>query len=152
MPYRTCWYLYQFLAVLTLKIKTFILQTDASSYCVGAVLSQTDWEGLDHPVGYFSRTLLDRAEILHNCERMFSHQASCQDISMHLLGWCLIIQKDHRTLQWLSNDVKDENSHLARRSLAQQPTNLKLNTEKEEQMQIQIFTREAFPQRNCCTQ
>ena len=64
-----------------MKIKTFILQTDASSYCVGAVLSQTDWEGLDNPVGYFSRTLLDRAEILHNYERMFSHQVSCQGIS-----------------------------------------------------------------------
>ena len=34
--------------------KTFIIQTDASIYGVVAVLSQTDAEGLDHPVAYFS--------------------------------------------------------------------------------------------------
>ena len=33
--------------------KSFILQTDASNYGVGAVLSQTDEEGLDHPVAYY---------------------------------------------------------------------------------------------------
>ena len=39
---------------------------------------------------------------------------------MYLLGRPFIIQTDHRTLQWLSN-VKDENSRLARWSLALQP-------------------------------
>ena len=38
---------------------------------------------------------------------------------MYLLGWPFLIQTDHQTLQWLSN-VKDENSHLARWSLALQ--------------------------------
>ena len=33
--------------------KTLILQTDTSIYGVGAVLSQTDGEGLDHPVAYY---------------------------------------------------------------------------------------------------
>ena len=33
--------------------KTFILQADASNYSVSAVLSQTDGEGLDHPVAYY---------------------------------------------------------------------------------------------------
>ena len=42
--------------------KIFILQTDASNYGVGAVLSQTDGEGVDHPVAYFGRKLLDREQ------------------------------------------------------------------------------------------
>ena len=33
--------------------KTLILQTDTSIYGVGAVLSQTDGECLDHPVAYY---------------------------------------------------------------------------------------------------
>lgn len=38
--------------------RPFILQTDASEVGVGAVLSQADAEGYDHPVAYFSRKLL----------------------------------------------------------------------------------------------
>ena len=33
--------------------KTFILQTDVSNYEIGAVLSQTDPDGLKHPIAYF---------------------------------------------------------------------------------------------------
>lgn len=40
--------------------KLFILQTDASEYGVGAVLSQRGDDDLEHPVGYFSRKLLER--------------------------------------------------------------------------------------------
>ena len=40
--------------------KPFILQTDASNRGVGAVLSQIDTEGEEHPVAYFSRKLLER--------------------------------------------------------------------------------------------
>ena len=40
----------------------FILQTDASEVGVGAVLSQIDAEGCDHPVAYFSRKLLPREQ------------------------------------------------------------------------------------------
>ena len=40
--------------------KQFILQTDASEYVVGAVLSQHDKHGHDHPVAYFTRKLLSR--------------------------------------------------------------------------------------------
>ncbi len=39
-------------------VRPFILQTDASDRGVGAVLSQIDGEGEEHPVGYFSRKLI----------------------------------------------------------------------------------------------
>ena len=38
--------------------KMFILQTDASNYGVGAVLSQADAEGLDHPIAFLVRSFL----------------------------------------------------------------------------------------------
>ena len=38
----------------------FIVQTDASDVGIGAVLSQRDQLGNDHPIMYYSRKLLDR--------------------------------------------------------------------------------------------
>ena len=56
--------------------RTFIPQTDASNYGVGAVLSQPDAEGPDHPVVYFSHKLLDR-------ERKYSTiDKECLDIKL----------------------------------------------------------------------
>lgn len=46
--------------------KPYILSTDASNYAVGGVLSQTDAEGNEHPVAFFSRKLkkkLDKNQI-----------------------------------------------------------------------------------------
>ena len=37
--------------------KEFIVQTNASLYAVGAVLSQLDNKGNEHPIAYCSRTL-----------------------------------------------------------------------------------------------
>lgn len=54
--------------------KTFILPTDASEWGVEAVLSQTDEDGSDHPVPYFSRKLLPREERYSVMKRnAFSH-------------------------------------------------------------------------------
>ena len=47
----------------------FILQTDASNHGVGAVLSQADAEGLDHPIAFFSRKLLDREKKYSTIEK-----------------------------------------------------------------------------------
>jgi hypothetical protein len=38
--------------------KQFILQTDASNFGLGAVLSQLDDDELEHPVAYLSRKLM----------------------------------------------------------------------------------------------
>lgn len=43
-------------------IKRFLLQTDASERSVGAVLSQANSNGEEHPIGYFSHKLLTREE------------------------------------------------------------------------------------------
>ena len=38
--------------------REFVLQTDASDRCIGAVLSQLDQEGRDHPIEFYSKKLL----------------------------------------------------------------------------------------------
>ena len=110
--------------------RTFILQTDASNYGVGAVLSQTDAEGLDHPVVYFSHKLLDRERKYSTNEKeCLAIKLAVKAFQMYLLGRPFIIQTDHQTLQWLSN-VKDENSRLARWSLALQPYQFEIQHRK----------------------
>ena len=42
--------------------RPFILQTDASDHGIGAVLSQVDLKGEEHPIAYFSRKVLPREE------------------------------------------------------------------------------------------
>ena len=54
--------------------KAFILQTDASNYKVGAVLSQTDVDGLEEcPIAYFSHKLLDQ-EYSNKFDNRFARQ------------------------------------------------------------------------------
>ena len=48
-----------------------ILQTDVSEVGVGAVLSQRDADGSDHPVAFFSRKLLPREQ---QWKRVFVNQ------------------------------------------------------------------------------
>ena len=49
--------------------KTLILQTDASNYGVGAVLSQEDEEGMDRPIACFSWRLLGRVQKYSTIEK-----------------------------------------------------------------------------------
>ena len=79
--------------------KTFILETDASNYGVGAVLSQTDGEGVDHPVAYFSRKLLDREQKYSTTEKeCLAIKLAVKAFQMYLLGRPFITQTDHQTL------------------------------------------------------
>ena len=85
--------------------KTFILQTDASGYGVGAVLSQTVGEGLDHPVAYFCRKLLHRKQKYSAIEKEYlAIKIALKAFQIYLLGQPFIIKTDHQTLQWLSNN------------------------------------------------
>ena len=94
--------------------KPFILQTDASDYGVGAVLSQKDEEGNDKPISYFCRKLLPR-------ERRYSTiEKECLAFKVYLLGRYFTIQTDHRSLVWL-NKLKEKNNRITCWSLALQP-------------------------------
>ena len=101
--------------------RSFILQTDASERGVGAVLSQCDGDGQEHPIAYFSRKLLPREEHYSTIEKeCLAIKLGVQAFRVYLLGRPFLIQTDHRALEWLDR-LKDNNHRLTRWSLALQP-------------------------------
>ena len=101
--------------------KEFILQTDASSRGVGAVLSQRDEQGHDRPVAFFSRKLLPREQRYSTVEQeCLAIKLGVEAFKVYLIGRHFVIQTDHRSLQWLDR-LKENNSRLTRWSLALQP-------------------------------
>ncbi|BHF71089.1 hypothetical protein SprV_0401414300 [Sparganum proliferum] len=92
----------------------FILDTDASGFAIGAVLSQTDAQGVEHPICFASNTLTKaqrnyctfRRELLAiiTFVRQFKHL---------LIGRRFILRTDHKALQWLQS-IKDPMDQLAR--------------------------------------
>ena len=101
--------------------KQFTVQTDASDRGVGAVLSQPDDSGQDHPVAYFSKKLLPREEHYSTIEKeCLAIKLAVQAFRVYLLGRPFVIQTDHRALEWLDK-LRENNSRLTRWSLALQP-------------------------------
>ena len=101
--------------------RPFILQTDASDRGIGAVLSQTDQDGDDHPVAYYSRKLLPREQRYSTIEKeCLAIKLATHAFRVYLLGRPFMIQTDHRALEWLDR-LKENNSRLTRWSLALQP-------------------------------
>nr|VZI45962.1 unnamed protein product [Spirometra erinaceieuropaei] len=92
----------------------FSLDTDASGFAMGAVLSQVGKDGIKHPICFASNTLTKtqrnyctfRRELLAIIMfiRQFKH--------LHV-GRRFILRTDHRALQWLRS-IKDPMDQLAR--------------------------------------
>ena len=98
--------------------ENFVLQTNASDRGVGAVLSQKDKSGEDHPIANFSRKLLPREEKYSVIEKeCLAIKLACQSFRVYLLGRRFEIQTDHHALEWM----KENNARLTRWSLALQP-------------------------------
>ena len=98
-----------------------MLQTDALDRGIGAVLSQLDEDGHDHPVAFFSRKLLPREERYFTVEKeCLAIKLGVQAFKVYLLGKPFCVQTDHWALVWLDK-LKDKNSRLTRLSLALQP-------------------------------
>ena len=92
--------------------KPFVLQTDASDRGVGAVLSQSEDDGNDRPVAYFSRKLLRREERYSTIEKeCLAIKLAVQAFCVYLMGRPFTIQTDHRSLAWLDR-IKDTNARL----------------------------------------
>eukprot|EP00731_Ephydatia_muelleri_P021177 Em0013g904a len=97
--------------------KQFILQTDASNRGIGAVLSQCDEEGQEHPVAYYSRKLLPREERYSTVEKeCLAIKEAIHHFRTYLLGRQFKVETDHQALVWMDR-LKDTNARLTRWSL-----------------------------------
>ena len=98
--------------------KPFIVQTDASSVGVGAVLSQGPE---DKPIAYFSRKLLEREKRYSAVEKeCLAVVLGVKAFAVYLLGKPFLLQTDHRALKWL-NQFKEKNDRLTRWSYHYNP-------------------------------
>ena len=101
--------------------REFFVQTDASDRGCGAVLGQTDQDGCEHPVAYFSRKFLPREEKYSAVEKeCLAIKCALQAFRIYLLGKRFTVYTDHRSLMWLDR-LRDTNPRLTRWSLALQP-------------------------------
>ena len=92
--------------------KPFLLQTDASDRGVGAILSQEDADGNDHPVAYFSRKFLPREQRYSTVEKeCLAIKLGFQAFRVYLLGRPFTIQTDHCAHIWLDH-LKENNARL----------------------------------------
>ena len=93
--------------------KPFILDTDASSTGIGAVLSQVH-DGIEHVVAYFSRAL--SAPEKNYCvtrKELLAVVDTVRHFHVYLYGSTFTIRSDHSALQWLQK-LKDPEGQLAR--------------------------------------
>ncbi|XP_063955624.1 uncharacterized protein LOC135154209 [Lytechinus pictus] len=106
--------------------KEFIVQVDASDPGIGAVLSQKNDEGEDHPIAYISRKLLPRevkyAIVEKECMAIVW---SVRKFQPYLFGRQFVVQTDHNPLRWLQQ-MKNDNARLMRWSLALQAYPMKI--------------------------
>lgn len=97
--------------------KKFYLQTDASDSGIGAVLSQKDEEGNDHPVAYYSKKLLPSETrytvIKRECLAIVQ---GIDHFQMYLTGVQFEVVTDHECLLYLSAR-KDTKGRLTRWAL-----------------------------------
>ena len=98
--------------------KRFCVHTDASTFGLGAVLSQVGADGSEHPVAYISRKLLPRevgyAAVEKECLALVW---ALKKLQPYLYGQSFTVLTDHNPLIWL-NRVSGDNGHLLRWSLA----------------------------------
>ena len=105
--------------------KPFIVQTDASKFAIGGILSQLDENGYDHPIAYISRTLNKAEKNYSTIEReCLAIVHACENFRHFLYGSAVTIITDHAPLQWLSSH-KNTSSRLLRWALRLQ--DLKMN-------------------------
>ena len=109
----------------------FVLQVDASNRGLGAILSQQDKEGLEHPISYASRKLQPREEKLSTTEKeCLGIVWAVELFRYYFFGRKFRLQTDHNPLVWL-NQVRDKNRKLRRWSVTLQEYDMDVELELE---------------------
>ena len=93
--------------------KDFVLHTDASGTGMGAVLSQLDEAGVEHPVYYASKTLSPSERNYSTTVReCLAVKWSCHLFRPYLLGRPFKLYTDHSALKWLFATKHAESIYL----------------------------------------
>lgn len=99
--------------------KDFIVRTDASGVGIGGVLMQVH-DGLQHPVSFASRKLLDRETRYSTIEReCLGIVWTLAKFQRYLWGKPFLLETDHRPLQYLTS-ASFKNARIMRWSLSLQ--------------------------------
>jgi len=107
--------------------RPFVLQTDASRVAIGAVLSQMGDNYVPYVVADASRKLLPRETKYSTIElEALAIIYATQKFEQNLRGRKIILQSDHRPLQFLQN-FSNKNGRLARWALIMQKWDLQPN-------------------------
>ena len=118
--------------------KQMILQTDASNRGIGAVLSQVDDNGEEHPIVYIIRKLLPREERYSIVEKeCLAIVQAVKTLNIYILGIDFILQTDHHALYWLDR-IQTKNARLARWSLYLQSWTFRVQYRKGKETGMQI--------------
>ena len=92
----------------------FILDTDASDFAIGAVLSQEQSDGVERVIGYGSRSLHNGEENYCTTRReMLAVVYFAEHFKYYLLGKKFLCRTDHMALRWLLN-FKEPSGQVAR--------------------------------------
>ena len=87
--------------------KPFKLYCDASAEALGSVLAQVQEDGLEHPLGYYSKALTDTESRYSNTEReMLSVYASLKHFYPMLYGRVVTVYTDHIASVHLFNQLE----------------------------------------------
>jgi predicted aspartyl protease len=94
--------------------KPCIVDTDASAYAAGAILTQCDDEGNEHPVAYFSRCF-SKTECNYCVTRreLLAILLALRRWRHYLMGGKIMVRTDHSALMWLKS-LKNPEGQLAR--------------------------------------
>ena len=106
--------------------KPFVLATDASDVGVGAVLLQSDSQGIEHPISYFSKKLSPSQRKYSTVEKeALALILALQHFEVYVSGGRepIEVRTDHNPLVFL-NRFKNKNSRLTRWSILLQEWNL----------------------------
>ena len=110
--------------------KPFLLQTDASDYGLGAVLSQEDAKDEEHPVAFASRKLFPREMNYSVIEKeCLAIVWALTYFNVYLEGQPVTVQTNHKPLAWLQK-MKNANGHLTRWALVVQSYRIMMSHQK----------------------